>query len=81
MVNDLDNCNICNWLEYEAQREPAPRHGLVTQILANYASSAWKRLFTRAALETLINLTLQSLHSLGLVLDPRDTSEHYSVTL
>jgi hypothetical protein len=35
---------------------------------------------TGAALETLINLLLQSLHSLGLVLDPRDTSDHYSVT-
>jgi hypothetical protein len=35
---------------------------------------------TRAALETLIDLPLQSLHSLGLVLDPRDTSDHYSAT-
>ncbi|KAF2447826.1 hypothetical protein P171DRAFT_429425 [Karstenula rhodostoma CBS 690.94] len=35
----------------------------------------------RAALETLIDLPLQSLHSLGLVLDPRDTSDHYSATL
>jgi hypothetical protein len=36
---------------------------------------------TRAALETLINLPLQSLHSLGLVLDTPDTSGHYSATL
>ncbi|PSN60798.1 hypothetical protein BS50DRAFT_681362 [Corynespora cassiicola Philippines] len=36
---------------------------------------------TRVALETLINLPLQSLHSLGLVLDPHDTSDQYSAAL
>jgi hypothetical protein len=36
---------------------------------------------TRAALKTLTNLPLQFLHSLGLVLDPHDTSDHYSATL
>jgi hypothetical protein len=36
---------------------------------------------TQVALETLIRLPLQSLHSLGLVLDPRDTSDHCSGTL
>lgn len=38
-------------------------------------------LVTRTGLETLINLPLQSLHSLGLKLDWSDTSEHYSATL
>lgn len=36
---------------------------------------------TRAALQNLIKLPLQSLHSLGLILDPRDISDHYSATL
>jgi hypothetical protein len=36
---------------------------------------------TQAALESLIRLSSQPLHSLGLVLDPRDASDHYSGTL
>jgi hypothetical protein len=36
---------------------------------------------TRAALQTLIDLPLQSLYSLGLVLDYRDTSNDYNATL
>jgi hypothetical protein len=35
---------------------------------------------TQAALETMINLPLHSLHSLGLVLDWCDKSDHYSAT-
>jgi hypothetical protein len=37
---------------------------------------------SQAALDTLINLPLKSLHSLGIGLDdPRDTSDHYTTTL
>lgn len=36
---------------------------------------------TRAALETLISLSLQSLHTLGLDLDPPHASDHYNGTL
>ena len=38
-------------------------------------------LVTRTGLETLINLPLQSLHSLGLTIDWSDKSEHYSAAL